>query len=117
MAGCRFAVPPVLPDKIYNDKAENRRSPYTMAGVEEELKEIARRHHRFYAKRIGITGPLERVEEAVTDLRRCFRYYEEIGDRAAQHQVCVAVLFNRNKCRWAGKQDAARLYTALLNEM
>jgi len=42
------------------------------------------------------------AEKALERLDSLYRYFEEIGDRAGQHQAMVLALTGMNKARWVG---------------
>jgi hypothetical protein len=37
-------------------------------------------------------------------------YFERIGDRPGQHQAMVVALTGKNRARWSGKREAAKLF-------
>lgn len=54
------------------------------------------------------------VEDATKSIERIndlYRYFEEIGDRAGQHQAMVLALTGKNRARWSGKQEQARIFS------
>ncbi len=47
---------------------------------------------------------------SVRRLDRLYNYFERIGDRAGQHHAMVLALTGRNRARWSGKHEAAKVF-------
>jgi len=53
---------------------------------------------------------VEAARESVDRIDRLFRYFERIGDRAGQHHAQVVALTGRNRARWSGKLEEAKVF-------
>lgn len=54
---------------------------------------------------------IEAAEKSVERIDQLFRYFEEIGDRSGQHQAMVLALTGKNRARWSGKYDVAKIFS------
>ena len=57
---------------------------------------------------------LEAARESVMRIDSLYRYFQRLGDRAGQHHAQVLALTGRNRARWCGKYQEARLFTEWL---
>jgi hypothetical protein len=53
---------------------------------------------------------VEAARGSVRRLDRLYNYFERTGDRAGQHQAMVLALTGKNRARWSGKHDAAKVF-------
>src|SRR5215216_1866042 len=53
---------------------------------------------------------VEAAKESVARIARLYNYFERIGDRAGQHHAEVLALTGRNRARWSGKKEEARIF-------
>jgi hypothetical protein len=53
---------------------------------------------------------VEAARQSVERLDRLYRYFERAGDRAGQHHAEVLALTGRNRARWSGKTDEAKIF-------
>jgi hypothetical protein len=53
---------------------------------------------------------VEAAKESVTRISRLYEYFERIGDRAGQHHAEVLALTGRNRARFSGKKEEARIF-------
>ncbi|HXG68621.1 MAG TPA: hypothetical protein VNO70_26230, partial [Blastocatellia bacterium] len=53
---------------------------------------------------------VEAAKESVEQIARLYKYFERIGDRAGQHHAEVLALTGRNRARWSGKPEEARIF-------
>ncbi len=53
---------------------------------------------------------VEAARESVAEIARLYNYFERIGDRAGQHHAEVLALTGRNRARWSGKSEEARVF-------
>ncbi|HZS08662.1 MAG TPA: hypothetical protein VFD58_27760 [Blastocatellia bacterium] len=54
---------------------------------------------------------VEAARGSIQRIDRLYNYFERIGDRAGQHQAMVLALIGKNRARWSGKPDAARVFS------
>lgn len=57
---------------------------------------------------------VEAARESVERIDRLFNYFERLGDRAGQHQAMVMALTGKNRARWSGKSEEARVFSEWL---
>lgn len=50
------------------------------------------------------------ARESVRRLDRLYHYFEELGDRAGQHQALEIALIGRSRARWSGKMEEAAIF-------
>ena len=53
---------------------------------------------------------VEAARESVEQIARLYKYFERIGDRAGQHHAEVLALTGRNRARFSGKKEEARIF-------
>jgi hypothetical protein len=53
---------------------------------------------------------VEAAKESVASIARLYAYFERIGDRAGQHHAEVLALTGRNRARWSGKKEEAKVF-------
>ena len=53
---------------------------------------------------------VEAARQSVERLDRLYRYFERAGDRAGQHHAEVLALTGRNRARWSGKTEEAKIF-------
>jgi hypothetical protein len=53
---------------------------------------------------------VEAARQSVAKIDRLYRYFERLGDRAGQHHAEVLALTGRNRARWSGKREEARIF-------
>jgi hypothetical protein len=53
---------------------------------------------------------VEAAQESIKKIDRLYNYFERLGDRAGQHQAMVLALTGKNRARWSGKEDAAKVF-------
>ncbi|MBI4850450.1 MAG: hypothetical protein HY819_01355 [Acidobacteria bacterium] len=54
------------------------------------------------------------ARESVDRIDNLFRYFGRLGDRAGQHHAQVLALTGRNRARWCGKYEEARIFAEWL---
>jgi len=57
---------------------------------------------------------VEAARESVRRIDRLHRYFELLGDRAGQHHAQVVALTGRNRARWSGKPEEAKIFAEWL---
>lgn len=57
---------------------------------------------------------VEAARASVERIDRLFNYFERLGDRAGQHQAMVMALTGKNRARWSGKLEEARVFSEWL---
>jgi len=53
---------------------------------------------------------VESARESVRRIDELYNHFEQIGDRAGQHQAMVVALTGKNRARWIGKQAEAEVF-------
>jgi hypothetical protein len=53
---------------------------------------------------------VEAARQSVQRIDRLFHYFERLGDRAGQHHAQVIALTGRNRARWSGKHEEAKIF-------
>ncbi|HYP27559.1 MAG TPA: hypothetical protein VE262_12650 [Blastocatellia bacterium] len=53
---------------------------------------------------------VEAARESVERIASLYNYFDRIGDRAGQHHAEVLALTGRNRARWSGKTEEARVF-------
>lgn len=53
---------------------------------------------------------VEVAKESVERIAKLYNYFERIGDRAGQHHAEVLALTGRNRARFSGKKEEARIF-------
>jgi hypothetical protein len=54
---------------------------------------------------------VEAAQKSVERIDRLYSYFERLGDRAGQHHAMVLALTGKNRARWSGKHDAAKVFS------
>lgn len=54
---------------------------------------------------------VEAARKSVERLDRLYQYFDRLGDRAGQHHAMVMALTGKNRARWSGKTDAAKVFS------
>jgi hypothetical protein len=80
---------------------------YTTTGNDQNI------YSRFFRNVLSFKSP-EAARESVERIDGLYRYFEKIGDRAGQHHAQVLALTGRNRARWSGKHEEARIFTEWL---
>ncbi|MBI3651497.1 MAG: hypothetical protein HY231_10805 [Acidobacteria bacterium] len=57
---------------------------------------------------------VEAAKESVARIARLYEYFERLGDRAGQHHAEVLALTGRNRARFSGKLEEARIFETWL---
>ncbi len=76
---------------------------YTSTEVEQNV------YSRFFRHILSFKNP-EAARKSVERIDSLYRYFEEIGDHAGQHQAMVMALTGKNRARWSGKHEEARIF-------
>ena len=66
-------------------------------------------YSKFFAGKLGFKD-VETAAESVALIDRLYRQFEFAGDRAGQHHAMVLALTGRNRARWSGKHEEARIF-------
>ncbi len=53
---------------------------------------------------------VEAAKQSVARIAELYEHFERIGDRAGQHHAEVLALTGRNRARWSGKAEEARIF-------
>jgi hypothetical protein len=53
---------------------------------------------------------LESAQESVRKIDELYNHFEQMGDRAGQHQAMLVALTGKNRARWIGKQAEAEVF-------
>lgn len=67
-------------------------------------------YSKFFRNVLSFKNP-EAARESVQRLDSLYRYFERIGDRAGQHHAQVIALTGRNRARWSGKLEEAKIFS------
>lgn len=67
-------------------------------------------YSRFFRHVLNFSN-VEAAEKSIERIDSLYKYFEEIGDRAGQHQAMVIALTGKNRARWSGKQDVAKIFS------
>jgi hypothetical protein len=76
---------------------------YTTTGRDQNL------YSRYFRNVLSFRS-VEAARESVAQIARLYRYFERIGDRAGQHHAEVIALTGRNRARWSGKLEEAKIF-------
>jgi hypothetical protein len=76
---------------------------YTSTEVEQNV------YSRFFRHILSFKNP-EAARKSVERIDSLYRYFEEIGDHAGQHQAMVMALTGKNRARWSGKHEEAAIF-------
>lgn len=66
-------------------------------------------YSRFFRNILSFKN-LAATHESINRIDALYQYFGKIGDRAGQHQAQVLALTGRNRARWCGKFEEARLF-------
>ena len=77
---------------------------YTSTNTEQNVYSRFFRHVLTYKN-------LEAAKKSVDRIDSLYKYFEEIGDRAGQHQAMVIALTGKNRARWSGKHEEAKVFS------
>jgi len=80
---------------------------YTTTGVEQNV------YSRFFRNVLSFKT-VETARESVKKIDRLYNYFERLGDRAGQHQAMVVALIGKNRARWSGKVEEAKIFSEWL---
>lgn len=84
-----------------------------------DLYTTTNREQNFYSKFFRNVLAFKNEEAARASVRRIdrlYNYFERIGDRAGQHHAMVLALTGKNRARWSGKHEAAKVFSDWLAE-
>lgn len=76
---------------------------YTTTGRDQNL------YSRYFRNVLSFRN-VEAARESVAQIDRLYKYFERIGDRAGQHHAEVVALTGRNRARWSGKEQEAKIF-------
>ncbi|HSE98036.1 MAG TPA: hypothetical protein VLD57_07155 [Blastocatellia bacterium] len=76
---------------------------YTTTGRDQNL------YSRFFRNVLSFKT-IEAAKESVAQIARLYKHFERIGDRAGQHHAEVIALTGRNRARWSGKMEEAKVF-------
>lgn len=76
---------------------------YTTTAQEQNL------YSRFFRNALNFKT-VAAAQESVTRIAQLYAYFERLGDRAGQHHAEVLALTGRNRARWSGKKEEARVF-------
>jgi hypothetical protein len=57
---------------------------------------------------------VEAAQQSIEKIDRLFSFFERIGDRAGQHHAMVLALTGKNRARWSGKDEEAKIFSEWL---
>lgn len=77
---------------------------YTSTAAEQNV------YSRFFRNILSFKS-VEAARESVARIDNLYRFFEEIGDRAGQHQAMVLALTGKNRARWSGKLEEAQIFS------
>lgn len=80
---------------------------YTTTGRDQNL------YSRYFRNVLSFKN-VEAAKESVAAIERLYRHFERLGDRAGQHHAEVLALTGRNRARWSGKQEEAKVFETWL---
>ncbi len=80
---------------------------YTTTGVEQNV------YSRFFRNVLSFKT-VDAACESVKKIDRLYNYFERLGDRAGQHQAMVVALIGKNRARWSGKAEEAKVFSEWL---
>lgn len=76
---------------------------YTTTALDQNL------YSRFFRNALSYKT-VELARDSVARIARLYEYFERLGDRAGQHHAEVLALIGRNRARFSGKKEEARLF-------
>ncbi len=77
---------------------------YTSTDAEQNV------YSRFFRHVLSFKN-VEAAQKSVDRIDSLYKYFEEIGDRAGQHQAMVLALTGKNRARWSGKHEEAKIFS------
>ena len=77
---------------------------YTSTDTEQNV------YSRFFRHVLSFKN-VEAAKKSVDRIDSLYQYFEEIGDRAGQHQAMVLALTGKNRARWSGKLEEAKIFS------
>ncbi|MFN7927073.1 MAG: hypothetical protein U0Y68_03860 [Blastocatellia bacterium] len=77
---------------------------YTSTNAEQNV------YSRFFRHVLSFKN-VEAAKKSVDRIDSLYQYFEEIGDRAGQHQAMVLALTGKNRARWSGKHEEAKIFS------
>lgn len=77
---------------------------YTTTALEQNI------YSRFFRNVLSFKN-VEAAKLSVEKIDRLFNYFDRLGDRAGQHQAMVLALTGKNRARWSGKAEEARIFS------
>lgn len=66
-------------------------------------------YSRFFRNVLSFRS-VEAARESVRKIDRLYNYFDRMGDRAGQHQAMVLALTGKNRARWSGKLEEAKVF-------
>jgi hypothetical protein len=54
---------------------------------------------------------VEAALQSIEKIDRLYSFFERIGDRAGQHHAMVLALIGKNRARWSGKEEEAKVFS------
>lgn len=79
--------------------------------VSEEAQSV---YSRFFRHVLSYKN-VEAATKSIDRINSLYQYFEEIGDREGMHQAMVLALTGKNRARWSGKQEEAKIFGDWLN--
>jgi hypothetical protein len=76
---------------------------YTTTAMDQNL------YSRYFRNVLSFKN-VEAAKESVEKIDKLYEHFERIGDRAGQHHAEVLALTGRNRARWSGKLEEARVF-------
>ncbi len=76
---------------------------YTTTGEEQNV------YSKFFRNVLAFKTA-EAARESVRRIDYLYNYFERVGDRAGQHHAMVVALTGKNRARWSGKHEAAKIF-------
>lgn len=77
---------------------------YTSTNAEQNV------YSRFFRHVLSFKN-VEAAKKSIDRIDSLYQYFEEIGDRAGQHQAMVLALTGKNRARWSGKHEEAKIFS------
>ena len=77
---------------------------YTSTNAEQNV------YSRFFHHVLSFKN-VEAAKKSINRIDSLYQYFEEIGDRAGQHQAMVLALTGKNRARWSGKHEEAKIFS------
>lgn len=76
---------------------------YTTTAMDQNL------YSRYFRNVLSFKN-VEAAKESIEKIAKLYEHFERIGDRAGQHHAEVLALTGRNRARWSGKTEEARVF-------